>query len=75
MLLISWRKTGAGDGIRTHDPNLGKVTATQLRAELSKSQIAGEATGAGVSGLFDLGRMVRGACERRDGPRSPTCRA
>ena len=24
-LLISLRKFGAGDGIRTHDPNLGKV--------------------------------------------------
>jgi hypothetical protein len=23
--MISLRKTGAGDGIRTHDPNLGKV--------------------------------------------------
>ena len=28
---------GAGEGIRTPDPNLGKV---ELRAELSKSQIA-----------------------------------
>jgi hypothetical protein len=25
MPLISWRKTGAGEGIRTLDPNLGKV--------------------------------------------------
>lgn len=24
-LLIFLRKSGAGDGIRTHDPNLGKV--------------------------------------------------
>jgi hypothetical protein len=35
--LISLRKSGAGEGIRTPDPNLGKV---ELRAELSKSQIA-----------------------------------
>jgi Phage integrase family len=48
---IEWN-FGAGEGIRTPDPNLGKVAATQLRAELSKSQIAGEATGAGVSGLL-----------------------
>jgi hypothetical protein len=35
--LIFRRKIGAGEGIRTPDPNLGKV---ELRAELSKSQIA-----------------------------------
>jgi hypothetical protein len=53
--LIYLMKPGAGEGIRTPDPNLGKVAATQPRAELSKSQIAGEATGAGVSGLLTSG--------------------
>ena len=29
--LIFWEKTGAGEGIRTLDPNLGKVTKRRRR--------------------------------------------
>src|SRR5260370_36654905 len=35
MLLISLRKIGAGEGIRTPDPNLGQVAATHVRRYLS----------------------------------------
>jgi hypothetical protein len=45
-------KSGAGEGIRTPDPNLGRLQLRSYALTLVNRRSPGEATGVGVSGLL-----------------------